>query len=77
MTPGVLGAALGAVVGLLVGLAGAKAVNAMLDRQAANASPEDAEKFGTIRRLAGPIVVVTTVVEVAVVGYVTGQLLAG
>ncbi len=77
MTPGLLGAAVGAAAGLGLGWLGAKAINAGLDGQIARASPEDAAKFGTIRRLAGPVVVVTTIAEVAVAGYVAGYLLAG
>jgi hypothetical protein len=77
MTPGALGAALGALVGVGVGFFGAKALNAGLDRQIERASAEDAGKFATIRRLAGPIVIVTTIAEIAAVGYVTAQLLAG
>ncbi|WP_020178867.1 hypothetical protein [Methylopila sp. M107] len=77
MTPGILGALLGAAAGLGLGLLGAKAINAGLDGQIAKASPEDAQKFGTIRRLAGPIVIVTTIVEIAVVGYVADVFLAG
>ena len=77
MTPGVVGALVGAAAGVGIGLAGAKAINAGLDGQIARASEEDAKKFATIRRLAGPIVIATTIVEVAVVGYVAGMFLAG
>ncbi|MDR4305181.1 hypothetical protein IHQ68_00885 [Chelatococcus sambhunathii] len=77
MTPGLLGTVLGGFVGLLIGWVAAKAINATLDQQAAKASPEDAAKFATIRRLAGPIVIATTIVEIAVVGYVAGYFLAG
>ena len=76
MTPA-LGAALGALVGLGVGAFGAKAINAGLDRQIDAASGEDAEKFRTIRRFAGPVVIVTTAAEAAIVGYVAVQVLAG
>ena len=77
MTLGLAGAVLGAAVGALLGWLGAKAINAGVDRQIEKASPEDARKFTTVRRLAGPIVIVTTVVEIAVVGYVAAELLAG
>ncbi|GLK69495.1 hypothetical protein [Hansschlegelia plantiphila] len=77
MPTGALGAVLGALVGLGLGLLGAKALNAGLDGQIETASPEDAGKFTTIRRLAGPIVIATTIVEVAVVGYVAVEMLAG
>lgn len=76
MTPAV-GAAVGALVGLGLGAFGAKAINAGLDRQIEGASAEDAEKFRTIRRFAGPIVIVTTAAEAAIVGYVGVQMLAG
>jgi len=75
--PGVAGALIGAVVGVLVGVLGARALHAGLDRQIAGASPEDARKFTTIRRLAGPIVIATTIVEIAIVGYVAAEMLAG
>ncbi|GLK81244.1 hypothetical protein [Methylopila turkensis] len=77
MSSGVLGALVGALAGVVLGWLGAKAINAGLDRQVERASPEDAAKFTTIRRLAGPIVIVTTIVEIAVVGYVAAELLAG
>ena len=77
MTPGVVGALLGALVGILIGFVGAKAINAGLDGQIARASEEDAKKFTTIRRLAGPVVIATTIVEVAVVGYVAAEVLWG
>ncbi|MFC7051306.1 hypothetical protein ACFQI3_01220 [Hansschlegelia quercus] len=77
MSPATLGALIGALAGALIGLLGAKALNAGLDRQIERASPEDAAKFTTIRRLAGPVVIVTTIVEVAVVGYVAAEFLAG
>jgi|GEM_PF-5954039 len=77
MNAGALGALLGAVAGALIGALGAKALNAGLDRQIAGASPEDARKFTTVRRLAGPIVIATTIVEIAVVGYVAAEMLAG
>ena len=77
MTYGLLGAAIGALAGALIGALGARALNAGLDRQIAGASPEDARKFTTVRRLAGPIVIATTIVEIAVVGYVAAEMLAG
>jgi hypothetical protein len=77
MNFGVVGALVGALAGLLIGALGAKALNAGLDRQIERASPEDVAKFTTIRRLAGPIVIVTTIVEIAVVGYVAAEFLAG
>ena len=77
MSFGAVGAAIGALAGALVGALGAKALNAGLDRQIAGASPEDARKFTTVRRLAGPIVIATTIVEIAVVGYVAAEMLAG
>ena len=77
MTPGVIGALLGAIVGLGLGVVGAKAINAGLDGQIARASEEDAKKFATIRRFAGPVVIATTIVEVAVVGYVAAEVLWG
>ncbi|HVI27315.1 hypothetical protein [Hansschlegelia sp.] len=77
MNYGLVGAAVGALLGALIGALGAKALNAGLDRQIAGASPEDARKFTTIRRLAGPIVIATTIVEIAVVGYVAAEMLAG
>ncbi|MFD1701996.1 hypothetical protein ACFSCV_03170 [Methylopila henanensis] len=64
-------------MGAVLGWLGAKAINAGLDRQMEKASSEDAAKFTTVRRLAGPIVIVTTIVEIAVVGYVAAELLAG
>jgi hypothetical protein len=75
VTPGVWGAVAGALAGAGLGLAGAKAVNAGLDGQIARASEEDAKKFATIRRYAGPVVIATTIVEVAVVGYVAAEVL--
>ena len=77
MSPGVVGALVGAVAGLAIGTLGAKAINAGIDGQIARASEEDAKKFTTIRRLAGPIVIATTIMEVAVVGYVGAQVLWG
>ena len=77
MTPGVWGAVLGALAGVAIGVLGARAINAGLDGQIARASEEDAKKFATIRRLAGPIVIATTIVEVAVVGYVAAEVLWG
>jgi hypothetical protein len=77
VTPGLFGAALGAVAGAGLGLLGARALNAGLDRQIRMASPEDARKFTTVRRLAGPIVIATTIVEIAVVFYVAAEVLAG
>ncbi len=77
MSWSVLGALLGAAVGVALGLLGARVVNAGIDGQIEKASPEDALKFRTVRRLAGPIVIVTTIVEIAVVGYVAAELLAG
>ena len=77
MTQGVLGAGVGAIAGLALGVVGAKAINAGLDGQIGKASPEDAQKFATIRRFAGPIVIATTIVEVAVVGYVAAEVLWG
>ncbi|RXF74712.1 hypothetical protein [Hansschlegelia zhihuaiae] len=77
MTPGVVGAAFGALAGLGLGIVGAKALNGALDWQIARASEEDAMKFTTIRRYAGPIVIATTIAEVAVVGYVAAEVLWG
>lgn len=77
MTPGVWGAVLGALAGVAIGVLGARAINDGLDGQIARASEEDAKKFTTIRRLAGPIVIATTIVEVAVVGYVAAEVLWG
>ncbi|MFD1332694.1 hypothetical protein ACFQ4O_11870 [Methylopila musalis] len=77
MSPSVLGALLGALAGAGLGWFGARVINAGLDAQIARASPEDAAKFATIRRLAGPIVIATTVAEIAIVGYVGVELLAG
>ncbi|GLK76276.1 hypothetical protein GCM10008171_15300 [Methylopila jiangsuensis] len=72
-----LGALAGAVAGAVLGWIGARVINAGLDAQIGRASPEDAAKFTTIRRLAGPIVIATTIVEIAIVGYVAVELLAG
>jgi NhaP-type Na+/H+ or K+/H+ antiporter len=77
VTPALIGALLGALAGAIIGALGAKTLNAGLDRQIERASPEDAAKFMTLRRLAGPVVIVTTIVEVAVVGYVAAEFLAG
>jgi hypothetical protein len=56
---------------------GARALEAGLDRQIASASAEDARKFTTVRRFAGPVVIATTIVELAVLGYIATQVLAG
>jgi hypothetical protein len=77
VTPGVLGGIAGALAGAGLGFVGAKAVNAGLDGQIARASEEDAKKFTTIRRWAGPIVIATTIAEVAVVAYVAAEVLWG
>lgn len=77
MTPGLWGAVLGALAGLGIGVVGAKAINVGLDGQIAKAPPEDAGKFTTVRRLAGPVVIATTIVEIAVVGYVAAEVLWG
>jgi hypothetical protein len=77
VTPGVLGGVAGALAGAGLGVVGAKAVTAAVDGQIARASEEDARKFTTIRRYAGPIVIATTIAEVAVVGYVAAEVLWG